>query len=143
VPPYQLFHQHLAPQQSAVSVPQFQQQTSSTMPAPLSAYTSHASLSSTSQSGTNFWVLDSVASFHMTSNSSVLDSCRPLSHSHPVQTADGNICYVTYQGNPNSSQFSVSDVSLAPKLSVNLISIRQLADLICELSHHNSLCSLA
>ncbi|CAN6321841.1 unnamed protein product [Urochloa humidicola] len=87
VPQYQLFPQHLAP---AVSGPQFQQPHSSTMPAPLSAYTSNASLPSASQSGTNFWVLDSGASFHMTSNSSVLDSCRPLSHSRPVQTADGS-----------------------------------------------------
>ncbi|CAO1941965.1 unnamed protein product [Urochloa humidicola] len=37
VPQYQLFPQHLAPQHSAVSAPQFQQQTiTSTMPAPLS-----------------------------------------------------------------------------------------------------------
>ncbi|CAN6216076.1 unnamed protein product [Urochloa humidicola] len=77
VPQYQLFPQHLVPPHSAVSAPQFQQQTSSTMP------------SSVSQSGTPFWVLDSDASFHMTSNSSVLDSCRPISESRPVQTADG------------------------------------------------------
>ncbi|CAN6351547.1 unnamed protein product [Urochloa humidicola] len=88
-PQYHLFPQHLAPQHLAVSAPQFQQPTNSTMPAPLGAYTSSANLSSASQSGTNFWVLDSGASFHMTSNSSVLDSCRPLSHSRPVQTADG------------------------------------------------------
>ncbi|CAO2205566.1 unnamed protein product [Urochloa humidicola] len=88
---YQLFPQHLAPQHSTVSAPQFQQQpSSSTMTAPFNAYTSNASLSSASQSGTHFWVLDSGASFHMTSDSSVLDSCRPLSHSRPVQTADGS-----------------------------------------------------
>ena len=139
-PQYQLFPQHLVPQESAVSTPQFQQQPSSTMPAPLSAYTSQASLSSTSQSGTNFWVLDSGASFHMTSNSSVLDSCRPLSHSRPVQTADGNLCHVTHQGNLNSSQFSVSDVSLAPKLSMNLISVGQLADLNCVVVFYDTSC---
>ncbi|CAO2147225.1 unnamed protein product [Urochloa humidicola] len=97
-PPYQLFPHHLAPQNSAVSAPQFQQQPSNTMAAPLNAYTSSASLSSASQPGTHFWVLDSGASFHMTSNSSALDSCRPLSHSRSVQTADGS-------ANPSSSWY--------------------------------------
>ncbi|CAN6245897.1 unnamed protein product [Urochloa humidicola] len=78
-PQYQLFPQHLAPSHSAVSASQFQQQTTSNMPAP------------PSQSGTNLWVLDSGASFHMTPNSFVLDSCRPLSQSRPVHTADGSV----------------------------------------------------
>ncbi|CAN6310327.1 unnamed protein product [Urochloa humidicola] len=89
VPQYQLFPQHLVPQHSAVSAPQFQPQTSSTTPASLS------------QSGTLFWVLDSGASFHMTSNSSVLDSCQPISESRPVQTADGSV-------HPSSSWYWLS-----------------------------------
>ncbi|CAN6209409.1 unnamed protein product [Urochloa humidicola] len=50
-PQYQLFPQHLASQHAAVNAPQFQQQISSTVPPPLTAYTSNASLSSTSHPG--------------------------------------------------------------------------------------------
>jgi hypothetical protein len=62
----------------------------------------------------------------MTSNFSQLDSCQTISHPHSVQTADGNFCTVTHQGNLATSQFDVSDVSLVPKLSMNLISVANL-----------------
>jgi hypothetical protein len=46
--------------------------------APFSGYMSANSLSSTSHSGTTCWVLDSRASFHMTSNFSHSNSCHPI-----------------------------------------------------------------
>jgi hypothetical protein len=101
---------------------------------------SASSLSSASHPGATFWVLDSGASFHMTSNFSRLDSCQPISHPHPVQTADGNFCTVTHQGNLFTSQFDVSDVSLVSKLSMNLISVGQLADLNCVIGFDDTSC---
>jgi hypothetical protein len=62
--------------------------------APFSGYMSASSLSSTSHSGTTCWVLDSGASFHMTSNSFHLNSCHPITDTRSVQTADGNFCRV-------------------------------------------------
>ena len=72
------------------------QQQSSSLSAPVSAYMSASSLSSASHSGTTCWVLDSGASFHMTSNSSHLDSCHPIIDIRSVQTADVNFCTVTH-----------------------------------------------
>ncbi|OEL34059.1 hypothetical protein BAE44_0004923, partial [Dichanthelium oligosanthes] len=119
------------------SVPHFQQQSSSNISVPVSAY---MSASSTSNPGTAFWVLDLGASFHMTSNSSRLDSCQPITNTCCVQTADGNLCTVTHQGNLITSQFAVSDVALVPKLSMNLISIGQLADLNCVIGYDDTSC---
>jgi len=116
------------------------QQQSSSLSAPLSAYMSTSSLSSASHSGTTCWVLDSGASFHMTSNSSHLDSCHHVTDTRCVQTADGNFCTVTHQGHLATSQFSVSDVSLVPKLSMNLISVGQLADLNCVVGFDDTSC---
>lgn len=127
------------PQFSQQSTPQLQQQSSSTISAPVSAYMPASSLSSTSHPGTAFWVLDSGA-FHMTSNFSQLDSCQPLPHTRSVQTADGNSCTVTHQGHLGTSQFDVFDVSLVPKLSMNLISVGQLADLNCFIGFDDTSC---
>ena len=74
------------------------------------------------------WVLDSGASFHVTSDSSCLTSCRPVADDACVHTADGTPCKVTHKGTLSTSRFAVSDVSLAPKLSMNLMSVGQLAD---------------
>ncbi|XP_022679406.1 uncharacterized protein LOC111256097 [Setaria italica] len=133
------FQQAVASQFQLHSAPQFQQQSSSTTSAPVSAYMSASSLSSTLHPGTSFWVLDSGASFHMTSDSSHLDSCQPIAdtRSRSVQTADGNFCTVTHQGNLVTSDF---DVSLVPKLSMNLISVGQLADMNCVIGFDATSC---
>jgi len=75
--------------------------------APFSGYMSASSLSSTSHSDTTCWVLDCRACFHMTSNSSHLDSCHPITDTRSVQTADGNFCTVTHQGHLATSLFTV------------------------------------
>jgi len=44
------------------------------------------------------WVLDSGASFHVTSDQSQLASCKPAMDGAFVQTADGTSCSITHKG---------------------------------------------
>jgi hypothetical protein len=74
------------------------------------------------------WVLDSGTSFHVTSDRSQLGTCMPITDGASVQTADGTSCPVTYKGSLCNSQFSISDISLVPKLSMDLLSIGQITD---------------
>ena len=80
------------------------------------------------QSGTSVWVLDSRASFHMSSNSSTLSSLRSLNFHVHVLTADGTAFYVSSRGTLTSSSFSVPDVAHFPRLTMNLFSAGQLTD---------------
>jgi hypothetical protein len=63
-----------------------------------------------------------------------------VTDSHCVQIADGSSCTVTHQGNLATSQFTVSGVSLVPKLSMNLISIGQLTDMHCIVVFDDTSC---
>jgi hypothetical protein len=54
-----------------------------------------AAISSSASQST--WVLDSGASFHVTSDQSPLDTCAPITNGSSVQTADGNSCSVTHK----------------------------------------------
>jgi len=67
------------------------------------------------------WVLDSGASFHMTSDSSQLVDCKLVHDGASVQTADGTSCYITHQGSLSTAHFTVPNVSLVPQLSMNLL----------------------
>ncbi len=88
------------------------------------------SVASQSTSGdTPAWYLDSGASFHVTSDCSQLVSCQPVKEGASVQTADGTSCSVTHQGSLSSSKFSVPKISLVPWMSMNLMSVGQLADM--------------
>ena len=58
------------------------------------------------------WVLDSGASFHVTSDGSRLVACKPVNDDASIQTADGTSCHITHQGSLSSSNFSVPNVSL-------------------------------
>ena len=44
------------------------------------------------------WVLDSGASFHVTSDQSQLVTCKPITDGASIQTADGTSCYITHRG---------------------------------------------
>ena len=44
------------------------------------------------------WVLDSRASFHVTSDQSQLVACKPVADGASIQTADGASCPITHQG---------------------------------------------
>ena len=57
------------------------------------------------------WVLDSGASFHVTSDQSQLVARKPVADGASIQSADGTSCYITHQGSFCTSNFYVPDVS--------------------------------
>uniref|UniRef100_A0A453EJZ4 Retrovirus-related Pol polyprotein from transposon TNT 1-94-like beta-barrel domain-containing protein n=1 Tax=Aegilops tauschii subsp. strangulata TaxID=200361 RepID=A0A453EJZ4_AEGTS len=71
--------------------------TASTPPPPLAS----------TQSGTSSWVLDSGASFHMSSDSSALSSLRPLDSPVNVLTTDGTPLPIASHGTLSTLSFSV------------------------------------
>jgi len=77
------------------------------------------------------WVLDSGASFHVTSDKSQLAFSTPVIDGTSVQIADGTSCPITHQGSLCNSYFSVLDVSFVPQLCINLLSVGQIADQNC------------
>jgi hypothetical protein len=96
-----------------------------------------AASSSASQST---WVLNSGASFHVTSDQSNLDTCAPVTNGSSVQTVDGTSCSVTHKGSLYTSQFSISDISFIPKLSMNLLSVGQITNHNCFVGFDSSSC---
>jgi hypothetical protein len=68
----------------------------------------------------------------MTSDSSALSSLRSLDFPLSVLTADGTSLPVTSRGTLSTPSFSVPDVSLVPRLTMNLLSIAQTADSGCR-----------
>ena len=74
------------------------------------------------QSSTSSWVLDSGASFHMSSDSSALSYLRPLDLPINVLTADGTSLPVASRGTLSTPCFSVPTVSHVPRLTMNLFS---------------------
>jgi hypothetical protein len=93
-----------------------------------------ASVSAASQSAsrvTQPWVLDSGASFHVTSDRSQLVSCQPVKDGASVHTADGTSCSITHQGFLCTSKFSIPDISFVPELSMSLLSVGQITDMDC------------
>jgi hypothetical protein len=79
------------------------------------------------------WYLDSGASFHMTSTSSILSALRSLVSPVRVITADGTSLPVSSRGTLSTSSFSVPDVSHVPSLKMNLFSASQLTDSGCRI----------
>jgi hypothetical protein len=78
------------------------------------------------------WYLDSGASFHMTSDSSILSVLRSLISPVNVLTADGTSLPVSSRGTLSTSYFSVPDISHVPRLKMNLFSASQLTDSGCH-----------
>jgi hypothetical protein len=107
---------------------------------PVGAYMSGGS-SASSVSGTSIpWVLDSGASFHITPDKSQLVLCHPLPNNRHVQTVDGSTCIVTHHGNLATFDFTVSNVSFVPQLSMNLMSVGQLTDMNCFVGFDDTSC---
>ena len=94
------------------------------------------------QSGTSPWVMDSGASFHMSSNSSTLSSLRSLDIPISVLTADGTPLSVASRGTLSTPSFSVPDVSHVPRLTMNLFSAGQLTDSGCRVILDADSCSI-
>ena len=86
------------------------------------------------------WVLDSGASFHVTSDQSQLVASKPVADGASIQTVDGTSCYITHQGSLCTSNFSVPNVSFVPQLSMSLLSVVQIADQNCFVGFDNSSC---
>ncbi|KAL5807726.1 hypothetical protein ACOSQ3_028417 [Xanthoceras sorbifolium] len=90
---------------------------------------SSVGLSSPSTSGMSsfVWVLDSVASYHMSPNSKFFVSLCPVSFTF-VTTADGTPMPLAGVGSVVTSQLSLSNVYHIPKLTMNLVLVSQLCD---------------
>ena len=86
------------------------------------------------------WVLDSGASFHGTSNKTQLIGCKKIVDGTTIHTAYGTSCHVTHEGTFSSPHFYVPDISLVPQLSMNLLSVGQIADMNCFVGFDDSSC---
>jgi hypothetical protein len=91
-------------------------------------------------SGTYSWYLDSDASFHMTSHSTHLSSLRHSSRHCIVHTADGSPLSIARQGTLSSDSFHISDVSLVPDLTMQLMSAGQIVDYDCRVILDPDIC---
>jgi hypothetical protein len=68
----------------------------------------------------------------MTSDSSALSSLHSLDFPLSVLTTDGTSLSFTSRGTLSTPSFSVPDVSLVPRLTMNLLSVAQTADSGCR-----------
>jgi hypothetical protein len=82
-------------------------------------------------SGMSPWYLDYRASFHMTSDSSLLSTIPSLISPVRVLTADGTSLSISSRGTLSTSSFSVPDISHVPRLKMNLFSASQLTNSGC------------
>ena len=98
------------------------------------------SIAAASHVTTPYWVLDSGASFHVTSDKSKLVACKPITDGTSIHTADGTSCHITHQGYLHSPHFYILDVSCVPQLSMNLLSVGQIADMNCFVGFDESSC---
>jgi hypothetical protein len=86
------------------------------------------------------WVLDSGASFHMTSNHSKLASSKPVPDGDSVQTVDGTLCHITHEGSLCNSHFTVPNIFFVPELSMDLLLVGQITDHNCFVGFDDSSC---
>jgi len=98
------------------------------------------SIAAASHVTTPYWVLDSGASFHVTSDKSKLVACKPITDGTSIHTADGTSCHITHQGSLHSPHFYIPDISCVPQLSMNLLSVGQIADMNCFVGFDESSC---
>ena len=86
------------------------------------------SVAAAAGSSSSSWVLDSGASFHVTSDQSQRVASKPVADGASIQIVEGTSCPITHQGSLSNSYFSVPDVSFVPQLSMNLLFVGELAD---------------
>jgi transposase InsO family protein len=75
------------------------------------------------------WLLDSACCNHMTPYPSFFSHTSSARHAPTIHTANGSTMLVRSIGTVSTSQLSISDVFHVPKLSYNLLSVGQLAEL--------------
>ena len=86
---------------------------------------------------TSPWLIDSVASNHMTSSPVALQDVRKYDGEQYIQIADGSTLPITAVGNLGSS---FTNVFVSSDLSTNLISVEQLVEENCSLHFDRSSC---
>jgi transposase InsO family protein len=75
------------------------------------------------------WLLDSACYNHMTPYPSFFSHTSSAHHAPTIHTANGSTMLVRSIGTVSTSKLSISDVFHVPKLSYNLLSVGQLAEL--------------
>jgi hypothetical protein len=75
------------------------------------------------------WLLDSACCNHMTPYPSFFSHTSSAHHAPTIHTANGSTMLVRSIGTVSTSKLSISDVFHVPKLSYNLLSVGQLAEL--------------
>ena len=91
--------------------------------------------SSSTVSAPSSWVLDSGASFYVTSDQSQLVACKSVTNG-----ADDTSCHITHQGSVCNNHFCVPDVSFVPQFSMDLLSAGQAIDQNCFVGFDDSSC---
>ncbi|KAL5851107.1 hypothetical protein ACOSQ3_006225 [Xanthoceras sorbifolium] len=97
---------------------------------------------SVKQVKTRPWIVDSGASDHMTSDSSLISDFQPCSNGLTVKIADGSVSQVTGTGSVKiSDSLVLKSVLFVPKLDCNLLSITKLTkDCNCMVKFVHNLC---
>ena len=79
--------------------------------------------------GNHSWFLDTTCCNHMTHDESQLSDKAPLAHLISIYTIDGTPMPVSHKGTISTPSLSLSDIFHIPKLSLGLLSVRQLYEL--------------
>ena len=83
------------------------------------------------------WYVESAASNHMTPNPTALCHVRPYDGQSVIQTANGSSLPIAAVGDVSSA---LTDVFLAPQLSMNLIFVGQLVENNCNVKFSGDDC---
>jgi len=85
----------------------------------------------------NFWIVDSGASNHMTNSTSILKNVRKYQGPSQIQIANGSNLPITKVGDITPT---FKNVFVSPKLSTSLISVGQLVDNNCDVNFSRNGC---
>ena len=83
--------------------------------------------------GKSQWLIDFACCNHMTSDSTIFSQKIALSPNLAIYTANGSQMPVSHIGSISTSNLSIGDTYLVPKLSLNLLFVGQLCELGLEL----------
>ncbi|KAJ8749870.1 hypothetical protein K2173_013785 [Erythroxylum novogranatense] len=84
-----------------------------------------------------FWLVDSAASNHMTNSSSMLTNVRGYHGSSQIQVANGGSIPISHVGDITPI---LKNIYVSPNLSTNLISVGQLVDTNCDVHFSRAGC---
>ena len=103
---------------------------------------SHVDLNTLKQAlGTSSsWFFDFGCCNHMTANNCLFKHENSVSYPYVIQTVDNSCMFVSHIGGVSTSNLSLPNTFLVPKLSLNLISVGQLCDLGLDLHFSRTGC---